>query len=362
MKIKILLAIPQLTGGGAERVVSVWANELSERRYETYVLAFSKSEDEYYINPKVQVNYVVTTLKEYLSMSYIERIWAIRKCLKRIRPNYIISFLPAMQVWIMLASIGLNCKRIETIRINPWRISVTNKVQRMLWMMCYHCSYKIILQASDQKPFFSKADQEKCVVIPNPISDLYIKSYREALDEQPTTFIAVGRIDPQKNYEMMIDAFAKVCENHPELSLRIFGRGSDDYVAEINKHIARRHMESNIILMGRSPHMENEYQKSNIYLMTSDYEGLPNALMEGMVSQLICISTNCKTGPKDLIDDGVNGYLIPVGDANELTKTIEYVMEMDPHERQKVANAARNKILNYCSQKKSINSLCDLIK
>lgn len=359
---KVLLAIPQLTGGGAERVVSVWANELSEKGFDTNILAFSKAKDEYYINSIVNVNYVSSDLKNYLSMSYIQRIKKVRKYLKDICPDYVISFLPAMQVWILLASFGLGVKRIETIRINPWKISITNKLQIFFWKMCYHLSYKIILQASDQGPFFNKHDQKKCVVIPNPISKLYIKTYREKLDDVPTTFIAAGRIDPQKNYKMMITAFATVCKKKPNLILRIFGKGSEEYVAEIQEYIKNLEMEKNIFLMGRTPHMEEEYKKSNIYLMTSNYEGLPNALMEGMASQLICISTDCQTGPRDLIDDGINGYLVPVNNSDALARKIEQILGMSSDERMIVAKAAREKILSYCSQENSINMLCDLLK
>lgn len=362
MKRKVLLAIPQLTGGGAERVVSVWANELAEKGYDVHILVFSPSEDEYYVRPDVKVEYLAPTINEYLSMSYFGRIKSIRKYLKKIKVDYIISFLPAMQVWMMLASRGLRCKRLETIRVNPWRISLTDKLQTFMWKMCYHSCYKIILQASDQKPFFSKHDQKKCVMIPNPISEVYVKDYRKDLDDDPTTFVAAGRIDPQKNYIMMINAFASVSKNHPDISLRIFGKGDPEYVSSIQRHIDELGMQNNITLMGRSPHMEEEYKKNNIFLMTSDYEGLPNALMEGMASQLICISTDCKTGPKDLIVHGVNGFLVNVGDENSLADTIEKVLNMNPAERTSIAKAARDKVLEHCSKENSINVLCGLLK
>lgn len=362
MKKKVLLAIPQLTGGGAERVVSVWANELNEKGYEVHILVFSPSEDEYYVHSGVEVKYLAPSVKDYLSLSYFGRIREIRKYLMVAKVDYIISFLPAMQVWMMLASIGLGCKRLETIRVNPWRISVTDKLQTLMWKMCYHTSYKIILQATDQQPFFGKKDQKKCVLIPNPISELYIKKYKNELDESPKTFIAAGRIDSQKNYFLMINAFARVCARHPELTLRIFGKGSDDYVAEIQRHINELGMQNNITLMGRSPHMEDEYQKSNVFMMTSDFEGLPNALMEGMASQLVCISTDCKTGPKDLIDHGKNGFLVPVGDEDALVYTIEKVLSMNHSERTAIAKAAREKVLRHCSRERSTNVLCDLLK
>jgi glycosyltransferase involved in cell wall biosynthesis len=359
---KVLLAIPQLTGGGAERVVSVWANELSHRGYDTSILVFGRTKDEYHTHQNVKIYAVASDLEEYKAMPYSIRFRIMRSLVKQIRPYYIISFLPSMQVWMMLASIGLGIKRIETIRINPWRINVTNPLHTFLWKLCYRTSDKIILQASDQGSFFSQRDQKKSILIPNPISELYVNNYKETFSQVPTEFIAAGRIDPQKNYKMMIRAFAQVCSENQNLHLRIFGTGSEAYTAELENYIKELDMENHIFLMGRSPNMEEEYKKSDIYLMTSDYEGLPNALAEAMISQLICISTDCKTGPKDLIDDGVNGYLVPVNDAAALAGAIKQVLHMSYIEREQMAVAAREKVMRYCSHENSINALCKLLK
>src|SRR5690554_3487826 len=101
---KVLLAIPQLTGGGAERVVSVWANELNRRGYETSIALFHRSKDEYQTDSEICIYSIADGKKEYLKLSYPQRYKRLRKILKEINPDYIISFLPAMQVWMMLAS------------------------------------------------------------------------------------------------------------------------------------------------------------------------------------------------------------------------------------------------------------------
>ena len=117
----VVLAVPQLTGGGAERVVSVWANELSKKNVWVNILCFYRTKNEYDIGSKVEVDAVASSVDEYVQMSFIKRIQVIRKYLKRKRPEYILSFLPSMQVWMSLGTSGLKIKRVETIRINPWR-------------------------------------------------------------------------------------------------------------------------------------------------------------------------------------------------------------------------------------------------
>ena len=95
--------------------------------------------------------------------------------------------------------------------------------------------------------------------------------------------------------------------------------------------------------------------------MCSDFEGLPNALMEAMASGLICISTNCKTGPADLIDNGKNGFLIKVGDVNEMSKTMKEVLDMPLKIRQDISKNARNKILRHCSKENSVEKLMKIL-
>lgn len=361
MSKKILLAIGQLSGGGAERVVSVWANLLCKCGYDVSILVLHREQDEYLVDNAVRVIAVKPTREEYLRMSFLARYMNMRHILKEIAPDYVISFLPTMQIWMMLVSVGMKHRRIETIRINPWRAHLRGRLGSFLWHKCYDTAYKIVLQATDQKDFYSVENQEKCVLIPNTLSPLYLGHYKSAISKCATKFIAVGRIDPQKNYPLLIQAFALVCKKQPELHLRIFGRGAETYVKHIESLIASLGMQNNIFLMGRTAHIEEEYKKSDVFLMTSDYEGLPNALMEAMASRLVCISTDCKTGPKDLIVDGETGFLIPVGNVGQCAAAIERTQSMGTAEREIMGNAARQFILDYCSEEHSTAKLVKLL-
>jgi glycosyltransferase involved in cell wall biosynthesis len=223
-KKKILIAVGSLSGGGAERVASVWAGQLAEKGYDVSIFIYSHKEDEYPISPQVKLYSCANTANEYVAKSLFARYKEIRQIIKSIKPDYIIPFLFSIQSWMFITSVGLRIKRVETLRINPWA-SYANMpiVKRLFQRVFYNTSYRIILQASDQKPWFSKRNQKKCVLIPNPISDIYNNSYREEISTQAVNFIAAGRIDPQKNYPMMIDAFAKAVKQYPNIRLQIFG-------------------------------------------------------------------------------------------------------------------------------------------
>lgn len=362
MSKKILLAISSLSGGGAERVVSVWSKELAARGYDVSILVFSRVENEYFVPESVRIYSVAPTNGEYLAIPYPKRLTKMRALVKGIAPDCIISFLPTTQIWMMFATLGLGVKRVETLRNNPYRIGLQSPLSKFFWKMCYHSCDSIIIQATDQEPFFSVRDRKKCVLIPNPISPLYVEHYKEDTAEQACGFIAAGRLAEQKNYPMMIRAFARAAKEHPGITLKIFGKGSDKHTDMLRQLISSENMENNIFLMGKTDRMEDEYKKADAFLLSSDYEGLPNVLMEAMASRLVCVSTDCKTGPADLIDDGKNGFLVPVGDTDAMAQTISRIMAMPKQERANMADAARAKILNYCSQENSVEKLCGLLK
>lgn len=360
MKKSVLFSVLSLSGGGAERVVSVWANALSQRGYDVSVLVFKRCPEEYPVLPSVRILEAARTPEEYLAMSFMQRFKKIRSLIKGAKPEYVLSFLSTAQFWTAIAAFGVGIKRIETVRNNPWRDG-GGRISRMIRDLCYRSGWRIIIQAKDQAPYFGKFTRKRCVLIPNPISETYTGSFREKFDRHCTQFIAAGRISPQKNYPMMIRAFAEVARENPELTLRIFGVGSEEYTKTIRDLIAQENMQERILLMGRSSSMEKEYKAADGFLMSSDYEGLPNALMEAMASRLICISTDCKTGPSDLIDHGKNGYLVAAGDEKALADQIRLAAGMDIAQCEAMADAAREKIMQHCSPESSTDLLCRLM-
>lgn len=359
---KVMIAIGKLTGGGAERVATVWANQLNVSGCKVSLLSLFRSDDEYDIGDGIVVYRVADKRNEFSRMSFFDKFKAFRKIIRTEKPEYIISFLPYVQTWVMMTSLGLGVKRIETVRNNLEREFFPNAIQRILWKSCYSTCSGIILQSSEQAPYLTKRQQRKCVVIPNPVDDVYLHSCKETLSIQPQSFVAVGRIHEQKNYPMMIKGFASVCSEHPELTLSIYGTGKPEYVEYIQGLIADEGMGDHIFLMGRVNHIEQEYLKHDVFLMTSDYEGMPNALAEAMASKLICISTDCKTGPRDLIDNGVNGFLVPAADEAGLQRAIKHVLSLSSKELEFVASRAREKILTYCSKENSTQQVLDMLQ
>lgn len=358
---KILFAITGLRGGGAERVVSVWASQLAEKGYEVGILTFAKKDGEYEVDPKVKRFIVAENTEAYLAMSYLKRYRIMRKTVIEFSPNVVISFLQRMQVWMAAATIGLGVKRVDTVRISPWHTTV-GAATKYMWKLCFKTGDLTILQSEDQKPFFSKSVQKKCVVVPNPLNEAYEKEGKTEFSGKATRFAAAGRLAKQKNFPLLIKAFAKACEAHLDITLDIYGAGEDAYVAELQALINDLDMSNRVRLCGRTDNMHGELMAHDAFVMSSDFEGMPNALAEAMAVGLVCISTDCKTGPRDLIKDGENGFLVPVGDVEAMAESIKKVADMEADSIRRFGLEARSFVTNLCGRENSLKKLIQAIE
>ena len=161
---------------------------------------------------------------------------------------------------------------------------------------------------------------------------------------------------------MLIKAFAKACETNANITLDIYGKGEDAYVNELQKLIDELGMTGRICLCGRTDNMHKVLMESDAFIMSSNYEGMPNALAEAMAVGLVCISTDCKTGPRDLIKDGENGFLTAVGDVDAMAEKIKTVINLDEYEIKKIGTDARTFVTDLCGRENSLNKLIEAIE
>ena len=358
---KICIAIHGLAHAGAERVAASWANYLAKQGHSVIVVVYAQTTDTYDLDERVKVIPLADSKDEYFQLSKGKQCLRIRKVIRRERPQAIISFLPKMQISMMLATLGMRIKRIETVRNNPW-IDKDVAGKRMLWNLCFYRSDAIIIQTKEQSLYFPEKVRRKCVVISNPISRDFSAKHKVYGNEEIRRFLAVARINAQKNYPMMIRAFAQTAQKSPSCTLDIYGAGSPEAETEIRKLITRLGMEEIVHLCGWKRNISEILLQYDAFLMSSDYEGMPNALAEAMAAGLVCLSTDCRTGPKDMIDDGKNGYLAQTGDVSSFAAGIETILQMNPQQRAAMGMAAREKILEMCSEENTLTRLNQLIE
>ena len=133
---------------------------------------------------------------------------------------------------------------------------------------------------------------------------------------------------PQKNQKMLIDAMAVVHKAHPEVTLKIFGEGPEEN--SLLAHIHELELDDCVQLMGKTADVAGELARADLFVFSSDFEGMPNALMEAMAAGMPCVSTDCPTGPKELIGENERGLLVPLGDTEAFAAAVLYMIEHVP--------------------------------
>lgn len=336
---KIVFVIPSLTAGGAERVVSILANEFVNFN-DVEIIQLYKDTPFYSLNKNVRLKYCKKKYspKTNILKSIANHIFMVYKIRKLIRDaDVIIGFTTTCNIYTVLTSklTGIPC--IISERINP-NCNISNKIWERLRKYLYPKANKIVVQTSLVKDYFMPfVNESKLEIISNPI-DSELTKYRDLNAEKENIILHVGRLDKQKNQELLIKAFANIPHNGWRLVLIGEGYLKDKYESLINK----LNEQNDIFLLGKTNTVYNEYNRARIFALTSDYEGFPNALIEAMHFGVPCISTDCPSGPSDLIINSENGFLIPVNDQNALETRLIELMEDESLQEKFSKNAIKS--------------------
>mgnify|MGYP004536911135 CR=1 FL=1 len=307
---RILFYINQIYEGGAERVITQLASSFAEAGDEAVLVTSFEHEGEYSLSDKVVR---LSLEKEQLQQSRIKRnvsrISKLRRIVKVQRPDIVLSFMQEPNFRLLLATIGLPCKKVVSVRNDPAREYAGTAGRFVGKTLMPLLADGCVFQTHQAMEWFPNRLQRKSEVIPNAVSSTFFKTERSGADAY---WVAAGRLVEQKNYPMMLGAFSKVVENYPDERLRIYGEGP--LRGELAHRIEELGLSSNVLLCGQTHDVAAVLSDAKGFLMTSDYEGMPNALMEAMAVGLPCVATDCPCGgPRELIRDGESGFLVPVG-------------------------------------------------
>ncbi|MFD0774780.1 glycosyltransferase family 4 protein [Streptomonospora algeriensis] len=178
-----------------------------------------------------------------------------------------------------------------------------------------------VLTSRDREDYEKLLPGTRLVRIPNAVHSME----QERSDHTNKIALAAGRLAPQKGFDMLIPAYKKVAERHPDWQLRIFGTGKKKQ--ELRALIEKHHLYNHVFLMGHTDHMDDELTKSAFYILSSRFEGLPMVVIEAMTHALPVVSFDCPTGPADVITDGKDGILVPPKDVDALAEAISKMMD-----------------------------------
>ena len=327
---KILFIIPNLKVGGAERVITEMANYLSNDNNVTILTWSSEDiEDSYNLNNNVKRNFLNIDKRNnnFLSKFFFSlfRLFKIRKYFKKNNPEIIISFLEVTNIFTLIASLGLRKKIFISERSNPENIPYVN-IQKdssfnvnykwhILRKIFYRFANIVVVQTRETEKWFKNNVYCKTMIIPNHIRDLPI-----LYNKREKTILSVGRLTSEKGVDTLIRAFSMCMSEIKSWNLVIGGDGKE------RKNLEKLSLDLNIgqriKFTGYKSTPEDYMSKAGIYILSSKFEGFPNALLEAMAMGTPVISSNCKSGPADIIVEGHNGLFFNVDDKIELSETI----------------------------------------
>ena len=319
---KITLFIGSLYGGGAERVTCNLASYLVMQGHDVEILTMSETENAYELDKRVVVE-TLLPLKERKNKAWntfvrFSRFWGYLK--HKDRDAYVVM-LPRTTIMFLMFRWLTKAKVIAAERNDPSAYS--KKIGNALKKYAQRAD-GWIFQTSDEKDWYGDSIQKcKSMVIPNAINPAFIRP--RYMGEKRKIIAGVGRLDSQKNFKLLINAFAMISSEFPEFNLTIYGKGEME--TELRNLADCLGLGERVKFPGNIQNIADEMEKNAMFVLSSDFEGMPNALMEAMALGLPCVSTDCiGGGPRFLIDNGVNGLLVPSNDADKMAAAMKSIL------------------------------------
>jgi glycosyltransferase involved in cell wall biosynthesis len=242
---------------------------------------------------------------------------------KELKPDMVLSFIGKNNIMALSTAAREGIPVVVSVRADP-RMEYDSLGLKASMLATFGRAAGIIVQSEGAKSYFPEFIRKKCVILPNSIDTSFIR--KRYVGDREKSVVMVGRLDENKNQSMVMAAFAKATTNNfKEYKLKIYGDGPDRIKLQ---HLAvRLGIVDRVEFRGIVRHVAEHIEKASVYVLASNQEGMPNSLIEAMALGLACISTDCPCGgPADLIQNGVNGILTPVGDEKAMEEALKKVL------------------------------------
>ncbi len=322
---KVIFCLELMYKGGAERVVCNLANYFVEHGNEVAIVVTKFEKQEYKLDNRVKLFVLDKNSKKQMFRN-AKRIRKLREVIKEFGPDLVFAFLQEPIGRMLIAkTLYKDVKSIPTIisvRIDPK--TAFRSIKRKLTLPLYNKADGYVFQTKEIQAFFNKKIQRKSIIIANSVAPSFYKAKRHS-KERNKTIVSVGRLNREKNFPMLIDAFKEVEQEFPDYTLEIFGDGA--LKGELQQYIIDNSLTKKVFLRGNVDDVRSRIENASLFAMTSNCEGMSNALMEALALGLPCISTDSAGGgAATLIQNGVNGYLVPMNDVGRLADCIKRVI------------------------------------
>ena len=332
-QMKITIFIGSISGGGAERVACNLANFLL-KKHEVTMLTMSETPNAYGLHDIVRhISLITAKERKNKIAGNALRYFRLKRYLKNTECDCYLVMLPITTALLLHFKKICKAPIIASERNNPYIFSSFKRI------MMRHYAKRAdawVFQTEDAAKWYEGIAKES-VVIPNAINPAFIRE--PYVGEKEKSIVAAGRLSEQKNFKLLIEAFSKIAPDFPEYDLKIFGKGPLEQ--DLREYAAEKGVGERVNFMGYVDNMPEQLEKASLFVLSSDFEGMPNALMEAMALGLPCVSSDCPVGgPRFLIKDGENGLLVLVGDAEKMTEAMKSLLN-DPEKAQIMGDNSR---------------------
>lgn len=330
----LFLVCGTLSAGGAERIISVISTHLANYFFKVEVMMWREAPVFYHLDSRIKQTIIP---KEANTKVIVKQMFWFRNYVKNSAPCCVISFLAPFNM-LTIASLWKSQIPLLIADRNDPRYDCPNMVWRFIRNYLYGLATRLCVQTQHNKNYFSPSIRQKTDIIYNPVF-LAPNMIGAALNSHKTkTIVSIGRLNQQKKFELLLKAFAKVVKTFPDHRLIIYGEG--ELRAKLEQKIEILGLKGLVKLPGTKKNIHQLLLNAELFVMSSDYEGMSNALIEAMCLGLSCISTKV-SGATDFIQNGINGGLIEVGDEKALTDQMIYFLSNQEKSRKMAKEAIK---------------------
>lgn len=340
---KIFFYIDTLYRGGAQHVMSILVSYFYKKGYDVSLVNDFEQDDnitKYNIDEKIARYYLDSSKKKIIKN--IRRIYKLRKIVKEEKPDIMVSFLGYPNIRFLVATFGVPVIKIVSVRSDPYKEYGRTFLAKGIARCLFLTANGWVFQTPDAVKYFSGKIKRNAKIILNPIENLF---FEQTPRKEAKDIITVGRIDKGKNHKMLIEAYERVQKFYPDSNLVIYGDGP--LREKLEQYCADKGLREKIQFPGTISDVAKALSEGKMFVLTSNFEGMPNALMEAMAVGIPCISTNCPCGgPRYLSAKGKAIKLVPCNDVEMLSSAIKVVLE-DETLRNDMVDAAKNQAVMF---------------
>jgi GalNAc-alpha-(1->4)-GalNAc-alpha-(1->3)-diNAcBac-PP-undecaprenol alpha-1,4-N-acetyl-D-galactosaminyltransferase len=338
---KVTLVIYGLGGGGAERVMSIVANYWVARGWEvTLMMLVAPTKPPFYqLDPRIKLKPLGIAGNSGNLVAVIGNTWQRVKILRReiiaSQPDVVISFMNAVNVYAILACLKLNIPTIVSEHIYPGSTDAS-RIWQLIMKWTYRYADLVTVLTQNALPFYPAERGYRTIVMPNPVTtpDPVVSTIR-ILPE--CSLIAIGRLHPQKGFDLLLRAFDRLQAQYPDWQLTILGEGP--MRSELEDLRSQLQLTDRVHFPGLVTNVQEYLRQADLFVMPSRFEGFPMALCEAMACGLPVLAADCLSGPRDIVENGVNGILVETENVDALAAGLADLMS-NPAKRQQLAQNA----------------------